>query len=106
MDLSDLYAEIWHIAEALRPQIDAGRVDIVRQIMATADVVFGVWPRADPGDTGMMIIKGLGFVEDGALAGMGCEAKISAIPCASAEEAEATKRALGDGALDGSRTVN
>ena len=71
--------------------------DDLRRVFETHDVVFGVWtdPEAEYG-AGVMLIKGIGQLDQILFSGISEEASITAVPCRSPEEAIDMRRVLGD----------
>lgn len=91
-------------AEENRRLLD-GTTDPVKQIIADADIVFGVWPDpTQPHGVGMHVIKGrrrlaaIAVAEHEAIAGGMTSETLNwnAIPCASEEQAIAAQWILGE----------
>ena len=68
-----------------------GDFDQVRAICDGADIVWAVWPGGE-----MMIVKGEAILQFIAQGGVAEELALTAIPCLSAEQAEALKQVLGE----------
>ncbi len=71
--------------------------DDLRRLFEAYDLVFGVWQdaEADHG-VGVMLIKGVGQLEQIKFSGISEDASVTAIPCRSPEEAEAMRQVFGD----------
>lgn len=71
--------------------------DDLRRVFETHDVVFGVWadPEAEYG-AGVMLIKGVGQMDQIVFSGISEDASITAVPCRNPEEAEAMRQVFGD----------
>ncbi len=71
--------------------------DDLRRVFETHDVVFGVWQDAEAEHgVEVMLIKGVGQLEQIRFSGISEEASMTAVPCRSPEEAEAMRQVFGD----------
>ncbi len=71
--------------------------DDLRRVFETHDVVFGVWtdPEAEYG-AGVMLIKGVGQMDQIVFSGISQEMSVTAVPCRDPDEAEAMRQVFGD----------
>ncbi len=71
--------------------------DDLRRVFETHDVVFGVWQDAEAEHgVGVMLIQGVGQLEQIRFSGISEDASLTAVPCRSPEEAEAMRKVFGD----------
>ncbi len=71
--------------------------DDLRRVFETHDVVFGVWQDAEAEDgVGVMLIKGVGSLDQIVFSKISEQASVTAVPCRDPEEAEAMRQVFGD----------
>ena len=71
--------------------------DDLRRVFEAYDVVFGVWTDAEAEyGAGVMLIKGVGQLEQIKFSGIAEDASMTAVRCRSPEEAEAMRQVFGD----------
>jgi hypothetical protein len=72
-------------------------IEALRLLVAAHDVAFGVYQdRREPDGVGMLLIKGQQAMRDVIAEGTPAFVSLTAIPCTSAEEAEAMRRVIGE----------
>ena len=70
-------------------------IESLRLLVAAHDVAFGVWQdRHEPDGVGMMLLKGHQQMREVVAEGKDRAVSLTAIPCRSAEEAAALRRAI------------
>src|SRR6516165_12119766 len=76
---------------------DRARFDLVKQIIDSAEVVFAVWTDSAQDGVGHMLLKGQAIARQAvADKKMAVSTRVAAIPCNSAEQAEALLHDLGE----------
>ena len=76
---------------------DYARYDLVKQIIDSAEVVFAVWTDSAQDGVGHMLLKGQAIARQAvADKKMAVSTRVAAIPCNSAEQAEALLHELGE----------
>ena len=77
---------------------DRARYDLVKQIIDSAEVVFAVWTdRLAQAGVGHMLVKGQAIARQAVADNkMAVSTRVAAIPCNSAEQAEALLHELGE----------
>ena len=77
---------------------DRARYDLVRQIIDSAEMVFAVWTdRFAQGGVGHMLVKGQAIARQAVADNkMAVSTRVAAIPCNSAEQAQALLHELGE----------
>jgi hypothetical protein len=77
------------MAEANRAALD-GTMDPVHRLLESADVTFGVWQESN-GEYEIALVKGWQVLAEIASGDKTAEARMTAIPCGCAEQAEALR---------------
>jgi hypothetical protein len=73
-----------------------GTMKPVMELIATNDVVYGIWQdSAEPGGVGTLIVKGENRLREIAATGVSQESRITAIKCITLEQAEALRQHVG-----------
>jgi hypothetical protein len=73
-----------------------GTMKPVMELIASNDVVFGIWQdSAEPGAVATLIVKGENRLRDIIAIGVSQQSRITAIKCTDAEQAEALRQHVG-----------
>ena len=85
-------------ADAMKERRNAnGDLDSVREMLATCDLVYGVWQDANaPYGVDCLIIKGDPALHSVIDSGRSADLRMTALRCRNAEEAEAFRQVMGD----------
>lgn len=95
--MTDLIAKIVAMADHNRALMD-GTTEPVKQIMASADIVYGVWQdNTQPDGFDWRVVKGQNTLAAIMQSGTTRNVQMNPVPCINAEQAMALQLVLGDG---------
>jgi hypothetical protein len=100
--MSDFMEKMVALADGVHSDLvvlpdDRARYDLVKQIIDIAEVVFAVWTdRFAQDGVGHMLVKGQAIARQAVADKMAVSTRVAAIPCNSAEQAEALLHELGE----------
>ena len=100
--MSDFMEKMVALADGVHSDLvvlpdDRARFDLVKQIIDSAEVVFAVWTDSAQDGVGHMLLKGQAIARQAvADKKMAVSTRVAAIPCNSAEQAEALLHELGE----------